>query len=619
MDALVQSFVNKVHRHTVARVAPDNEGPLPACEDPTSFLLPLISFEAPDDTLHATLESILATYRRTKVTFRKHGGLMKILPLIGRPSLSPGTASVLIEFLHGEASVPCMFAAAVLHAQDSLQCVQRLLALLVSSGPDALESLLVIVNAMLEDVDTCEILHKMHPSPIAQLLPMMTTRVYENSHLCERALKCMSELVHDHETANMFWRAGHFLVEAVAVKVVSKQSSSDRTPLILAISHLNLVAPRSTESCLASYTNLKMLCKALAIEMQNVTAFRLFDLIMRSATLRHNLPRQVEHFRGVLVRYLGTFMHDLIEDNLGYIDVLHTLQNVIELATPLKIEDRGSETLRLYHAVCACTASQDASQMLRLKALAAHVTCLLGTPNLIGFVKLLGALQVLRSDCPESDALDEVLWNLFLQGFSKDPCRMVEPFTIHGKPPRLLLHLARDLLGDSIGAPRRKSNKRHTRTERVIMNTLQGQVEEAIQEGGVSALHAREVAAHFGIEYEPQEEEMDSEITCPITLVHMHCPVILSDGHTYELAAIVRCTSTTFPWISPVTREELEPWMVYNRACLASNRIKAPKECKECKPKSKQELKPEPPASTMRRTLNGRRSSTTRSRANHID
>lgn len=607
----MQSFVSKVHRHTVARVAPDDGAALPACEDPTSFLLPLVSMDAPDATLHATLESILASYRLSKVSFRKHGGLMKIMPLIARPSLSPETSSVLIEFLLGEASVPCMFAHAVLNVPDSLQCVQTLLTLFFSSGTDVLESSLVLISSLLEDVDTCELLHRVQPSAITYLLPKMTSRVYEDVRLCEKSLKCMSQLVHDDTTASMFWRVGHFLVEAIAKATVSKPSSSSALPLVVAISHLNLVAPRPTERALSlsPSTNMKVLCQALTLEMETVSTFRLFELVMRSATLRHQLPRQTRCFRMALARYLGTFMHELNHDLVGYTDVLHTLQHVIELATPVvDTEAVASEMLVLYSTVCTSDVTDAPSQKLRIRALAAHATCLLGSPNLIGFVKLLGALQAIPSDWPESDALDEALRNYFVRVLSPTPCRMVHPFAVHGRPPRLLLHLAREMLGDAVASPRREARKRYTSTERAIVTAVQAQVEEAIKENGADARHAQEVAVHFGMTYDPVPDEADADAeTCPITLMPMHCPVILSDGHTYELSAIVRGASQTFQ--SPITREDLEPWLVYNRACLARVQTNV------ADSKDSKEMKPEPPSTTMRRTLNGRRSMTSRMRS----
>lgn len=59
--------------------------------------------------------------------------------------------------------------------------------------------------------------------------------------------------------------------------------------------------------------------------------------------------------------------------------------------------------------------------------------------------------------------------------------------------------------------------------------------------------------------------------TCPITLEAMHCPVVASDGHTYELSAIAKVLRGTGK--SPLTREELRPWVVFNRAMHSADEM----------------------------------------------
>ena len=51
---------------------------------------------------------------------------------------------------------------------------------------------------------------------------------------------------------------------------------------------------------------------------------------------------------------------------------------------------------------------------------------------------------------------------------------------------------------------------------------------------------------------------------CPISLMHTHLPVTLSDGQTYELESILRLQrqSEGLLLVSPLTRRLMEPWMV---------------------------------------------------------
>lgn len=52
-------------------------------------------------------------------------------------------------------------------------------------------------------------------------------------------------------------------------------------------------------------------------------------------------------------------------------------------------------------------------------------------------------------------------------------------------------------------------------------------------------------------------------LTCPITLEHFKCPVVASDGHTYDYEAIRRVFRND--GISPITREALKPYVYYNK------------------------------------------------------
>ena len=64
----------------------------------------------------------------------------------------------------------------------------------------------------------------------------------------------------------------------------------------------------------------------------------------------------------------------------------------------------------------------------------------------------------------------------------------------------------------------------------------------------------------------------DAFVACPITLEYMHCPVLASDGHTYELSAILQLhrkhvlEGATENFLSPLTREPLKDCVFYNRS-----------------------------------------------------
>jgi hypothetical protein len=68
-----------------------------------------------------------------------------------------------------------------------------------------------------------------------------------------------------------------------------------------------------------------------------------------------------------------------------------------------------------------------------------------------------------------------------------------------------------------------------------------------------------------------RHERLRELCTCPITQEVMSDPVIASDGHCYERAAIARCIHAGAP--SPLTRQQLEPSLVQSHAHKALCRV----------------------------------------------
>jgi hypothetical protein len=61
----------------------------------------------------------------------------------------------------------------------------------------------------------------------------------------------------------------------------------------------------------------------------------------------------------------------------------------------------------------------------------------------------------------------------------------------------------------------------------------------------------------------PKGQQLEQILTCPITHELFQDPMVASDGHTYERAAIARVIETT--GVSPLTRERLTGELFPNR------------------------------------------------------
>jgi hypothetical protein len=147
---------------------------------------------------------------------------------------------------------------------------------------------------------------------------------------------------------------------------------------------------------------------------------------------------------------------------------------------------------------------------------------------------------------PDDETLAAHLTEL-LQG---DCAAVTAPLVVHGCD-RVAVHVLHLLLGDGYA---------HDPTTK-----LGAAVERVVRAYGVRPPFAHALAD------DGAKRTVPTDTVCPITLEGMHCPVVASDGHTYELEAIVRVARTGTTFRSPLTREPLATWVAYNRALVVAS------------------------------------------------
>lgn len=159
--------------------------------------------------------------------------------------------------------------------------------------------------------------------------------------------------------------------------------------------------------------------------------------------------------------------------------------------------------------------------------------------------------------------LDSLLCEHF-EFIAANPQCVTGDVMICGHPPHLLFHCIEDLIGK---APLDK-----TLTGVCIRKFLRNSIVD-IQNNGNNThgtlLYLSHIKNIYGIhnvrwvDPPPRDRMMGS--TCPITLEVMHCPVVASDGNTYDIRGILCLLRQTNPR-SPLTRKPLERSVIFNRS-----------------------------------------------------
>ena len=179
-----------------------------------------------------------------------------------------------------------------------------------------------------------------------------------------------------------------------------------------------------------------------------------------------------------------------------------------------------------------------------------------------------------------------------LRALRRRPAALVGSLALHGEPPHLFVHLLPQLLGP--GARAADSGAAWARAVREAVREadlprtvgcarLLGElaerhgVPEAARPADAAALAEGGGEGGGGGGGDDGGDEgvaatraalRGAVATCAVTLEPMHCPVALSDGRTYELATALALWRGGGPGRSPITREAVLPWMVYNRQAV---------------------------------------------------
>lgn len=433
------------------------------------------------------------------------GGLEKIAEL---ESLTPTAANAVVTIVH---ACPRTTLDPVLQNEALLH---RLVEWHRHSEP-------VLLLGLLEQVSRYDSV-----APTATLVPKLVaiffnSTVFDDPFASVRLLELLPRLVYTEEAAQHLWsRGGAFLLDAVCRHRVQGRATRAGV-LVRSLAELVLHQPILTDDALHK-APLVSLAEAVCMDARDFDDFVTLDTALHSAALRERLQGHavfLETYVHSFTMSMPTLTPSLVEGAMEHLaDMVPTkgpIHGILELFDAARGSVHGDALAQLAWILCATTRARDV---------------VLQFPSLC---EVHAQLAQEEHVCEHFRRFDAELSSHF-EALAAHPACIALPLVVRGcSVPTLAKHLLPFL---------------HSPIARPTEGTL---------------LHAAIEDVDAGT------TQLTTATACPITLERMRCPVVATDGHTYELAALVRLFRTG-ETRSPLTRETLSPSVVYNRALLAS-------------------------------------------------
>lgn len=540
MDALLQSFVRKVHTH---------------------------SLTAPQDV--ATIDSV-----------------HHLLSVISRPNLCSSVAVSALGAIHSAVEYdPSSFLAcdgpsvvlAVDHESlphEAKMCIVRILALLDDvtlvdgirriGAPWVVPRVMTLHTSMGEagahrSFELAEqlLIHGetrgplLACRPITHFMQLMTTSLLDHPSSSHRALNVINGLVHTRCEAQQFWRqGGSFLIQAI---VRHRKNGVPTHGLLKAVSNIAAMDVSLANESLAVTEDLALIFMAELDEGTDVQHFIDLTSLPGIGQRLMAYPVVLQHYVVFLLQTLGDHTPD---------DKLCRALCQLNVMIPM---DRANISFQVQHHIyrifgTTCSSHRETSLETRIQA--AIAVCKSSITESVARI-FPSLLEMVTAEQVELDV--EMLHHV--ECMIDDPAVVVRPLRVHGHTGDVLFHTMPLIVGK--GAVLTTSSKTSTR----LRQHLEAHVRSVLGEPHphpALVLYCRELIQTHGLDIDavPEVPPHPCTATCPVTMEHMHCPVAASDGHTYELQALVevhRNRSIGDGARSPMTRESLESWVVYNR------------------------------------------------------
>ena len=474
--------------------------------DVVAHLLPVLHPRSPVDVVDEALRVLSDVARRDADALFVHGGLAALAEL----TLHGESRRTALALLHATSQETATVAWSLVHVPTTLPPVLAW----HHDRPDLAIELIDFLTRTTAYPALFEI-----PNLMSTLTgTLLSTSTLDDPHVSSRVLEVLPRLVRSPETARVFWHGGGvFLLDAVAMHRAN--GSMTRCVVARALAELVVHEPTTVEQTMQPPSD--NLVFALRLDVRDEEDFAKLDAPLHAKVIRNAVRRNKDFVREYTARLT-------IEAASMPPALLFTALMRCEEFLPVMHDS----LLALFQAV-----STRADVHADTRAHAALVAC--ATTPARALVPCFPQL-VAAADPDDSNLA------IHLSTLMREPEAVTAPLQVHGCD-HVGVHLLHLLLGDGyVHTPSSKLGK-------VVEATL--------------ATAPRLPPYAQTLDGAPEKKKtVPTKVCCPITLEGMHCPVVASDGHTYELEALVRHARTGGTLRSPLTRAPLATWIVYNRA-----------------------------------------------------
>ena len=538
MDALLKSFVTKVH----TRLHNDDDDTMP-----------------PDSVLHVLLPALSSTDPAVlSVTIDALSNLVDRSP----PAHPEDALRALVRMM---ASEPCL-------EPDVRRRVGYLAVGLINNRPSITtrwpwRDTRALLRWYLQDPDAffvhaCLLLNALAdcageivaPEAAELLMPSVTTAVLERPEMCCTLYAALLGAVQDTASAHRFWTMGGTrLLDAVAEHRANHHTDLEGHALGI-LAHVATYAPREAAAFLGALQSDTLDTLCADVQRRGDAVLSDLELLLEQECVRAAWGG-VPHLTRAFASRLAVRFTALAPDSQRTL-----LTHLLDL--PSEHIDRSC-VVRLWACVHA-DVTDDTKRRLACLVL-----------QTLGVREILVALpSLVRLNDGTSDELDRTLCEVF-ERIRERPEHVCFPLRVHGSPSALLFHVI-DLVAPPplVSTTAFAERVREYLTEEILSG-------RSLETSG-DLQYCEDLRTRYALDdvrvprdtHDATESERFAACvpTCPITLQRMHCPVIASDGHTYELVALARSVRNGAGVTSPPTREDLQSWVVFNRVAYETDK-----------------------------------------------
>ena len=533
MDDFLRSFVTKVNVHSDTACDQDEARRV------MEVLLPFVHERTPPDCLDKVLSSLSTLSCAMPDAFEACGGYERVVRAFGWMTSSVGHALDIV----GSDPARCI------DLLLSLETTDPFLELLTQVHFDTLKKMRTVLHVL-------QTLHKggfrlgdWNPN---RLLPrMLACGLTTDQDLSVGVFDLLGEVCLSSEAlaeqfvANLSVYTGDACCLLTCATNVSLSGMSGRLTLVRFVGRLANKFPHVANRLIGIAS--PRFHAALVEEVREDAKMR-YTLRMTNADVLWSHLAELASFREVFV---WRAIHDVEDDATS-----SHLERAFDVLHGLHIDE--SMMVRLYETCKMMGGMRGRAACL----LSSKLTVRSLLPHLPSMLDVLD-----RESCVE---LDERLAVLF-HSLKDTPAPLLGEVQVKGPPPKgVLYHLLLDRVLRMPTPGKRFVDLMDGSFKSAVVKFVEEQLNDAplLTVGGVR--YARDLADACGLTEVFSSSisvphPLPPTITCPITLESMHCPVVASDGQTYELSALVR-TSEKKALQSPLTREYMLPYVYVNRA-----------------------------------------------------